>query len=58
MDYTGSVGKISGLNVSFKGSGSVDWVKLRKNSGEEILSDDFKYLPKSNFKENNTTIRA
>lgn len=38
LDYSGSVGKIHGLQLSFKGSGSIDWVRLFDED------DSLKYL--------------
>ena len=41
MDYEGSVGQIYGLAFSFKGSGSVDWVKLYNATGQLVYEEDF-----------------
>jgi len=39
--YTGSVDKIYGIVQTFKGSGSMDWVKLYNGDGKLIYSEDF-----------------
>jgi len=39
--YEGKVGKIYGIRQSFKGSGSIDWVKLYNGDGKLIYSEDF-----------------
>ena len=39
--YTGSVDKIYGIAQTFKGSGSMDWVKLYNGEGKLIYSEDF-----------------
>jgi pimeloyl-ACP methyl ester carboxylesterase len=39
--YTGSVDKIYGIAQTFKGSGSMDWVKLYNGEGKLIYSENF-----------------
>lgn len=39
--YEGSVGELHGIQLSFKGSGSVDWVRLKDTSGTLLYSNDF-----------------
>ena len=41
MTYKGSVGKLVGISISFKGSGSIDWVKVYDNRGNLVYSEDF-----------------
>ena len=41
MTYKGSVGKLVGISIFFKGSGSIDWVKIYNNEGVLVYSEDF-----------------
>jgi hypothetical protein len=41
MEYKGQVGSIQGIYFSFKGSGSVDWVKLYDGNGNLVYERDF-----------------
>ena len=41
MTYKGSIGKLVGISISFKGSGSIDWVKIYNNEGVLVYSEDF-----------------
>ncbi len=40
-EYLGQVGKIYGIAQSFKGSGSIDWIKLYNGDGQLVYSEDF-----------------
>jgi hypothetical protein len=41
MQYKGKVGNIAGIYLSFKGSGSVDWVKLYDANNTLVYEEDF-----------------
>lgn len=41
MPYVGSVGSITGLHFDFKGSGSVDWIKLYNSNKKLVYHEDF-----------------
>ena len=41
LPYTGDVGNILGMKVYFKGSGSIDWVKLYDYNGILIYEEEF-----------------
>ncbi|MEM6966225.1 MAG: T9SS type A sorting domain-containing protein, partial [Bacteroidota bacterium] len=41
LNYTGMVGNILGVRVTFKGSGSVDWIKLYDGTGSIAFEEEF-----------------
>lgn len=41
MEYKGTVGNIRLINLSFKGSGSADWVKLYNGDDDLVFIDEF-----------------
>lgn len=41
MKYQGKIGRILSININFKGSGWVDWVRLRNEKEEEVYFEDF-----------------
>lgn len=41
MKYQGKIGQILSLRIHFKGSGWVDWVRLRNETEEEVYFEDF-----------------
>lgn len=41
MDYMGSVGKLKGVKFNFKGSGSIDWIKIYNGDNDLVYQEDF-----------------
>jgi len=41
LPYDGSIGKFNFLLIGFKGSGSVDWVRMSDYKGEQVFEDNF-----------------
>ncbi len=41
IPYTGKIGKLEGMIVSFKGAGAVDWIRIRDRKGREVYFEDF-----------------
>jgi hypothetical protein len=41
LPFKGKIGIINRLKIYFKGSGWVDWIRLRNGAGEEVYFEDF-----------------
>lgn len=41
LPYKGKVGKLKFIQISFLGSGSVDWVQIKNAEGKNLLKSDF-----------------